>query len=591
MVYDGTSKVGVMAVGAGQHSGEEADFPKTLGRYRLIRRISTGGMAQVFEARRESLAGVAPRVAIKVILPEHAQDMNFQRLFVNEARIGSQLQHPNLVQIQDFDREKARYYLVMEYVEGPTLRRVLSLCKRSGLNIPLTVIAEVGRQMCEGLHYAHTAIDEEGNPRQLVHRDIKPGNIILNPQGVIKVLDFGISKALTGKESGDGVKGTWGYMSPEQSRAAPVGGAADQWGVAAVLFELACLHRIFADRDTQLIRERMERDDGARQATTLSGPYRDLGPILVRALQRDPMARYPTALHFARALAELVPDPIVTRETLIEFQQKISTLDATRLQGGDLARSLSTMSKVASNKSYQSGIPVSVGNAYRPMSPAEIRPDNRPNKKDSKARKEGPGTVYLAFVGAALCVLIFTVLQIVSGGSSKSELAQQEALPEMPVEEVLADPTIRENWNRTAPPSATGTGGAPEEAVEAPSRPAPRVAPPPEVEPAREVTRPPPPRTEPVAAPVTQPPLPQVVEPPPVEATGQVNISSWPKSRVFVNDEYIQDSPLSRHSLPPGEHTIRLKAEDGRQHQFTVDVYEGSQLSKIWHFDSSSWLE
>ena len=107
-----------MAVGVGEHGDGEEKFPETLGRYRLVRRISTGGMAQVFEARRESLAGVAPRVAIKVILPEHAQDMNFQRLFVNEARIGSQLQHPNLVQIQDFEREKERFYLVMEYVEG-----------------------------------------------------------------------------------------------------------------------------------------------------------------------------------------------------------------------------------------------------------------------------------------------------------------------------------------------------------------------------------------------------------------------------------------------------------------------------------------
>ena len=579
-----------MAVGAGQHRGGEEKFPETLGRYRLVRRISTGGMAQVFEARRESLAGVAPRVAIKVILPEHAQDMNFQRLFVNEARIGSQLQHPNLVQIQDFDREKDRYYLVMEYVEGPTLRRVLSLCKRSGLNIPLTVIAEVGRQMCEGLHYAHTAVDDKGNPRHLVHRDIKPGNIILNPQGVVKVLDFGISKALSGKESADGVKGTWGYMSPEQARAAPVGGAADQWGVAAVLFELACLHRIFADRDTQIIRERMERDDGARQATTLSGPYRDLGPILVRALQRDPMARYPSALHFARALAELVPDPIVTRETLIDFQKKISTLDATRLQGGDLARSLSTLSKQASNKSFQSGIPVSVGNAYRPMSPAEIRPENRPKGKRRASAADGPGTVYLAFVGAALCVLIFTVLQIVSGGGAAEEVLP--ATTPLGVQTEVLEPVPEERFAEPEPPAA-----APQVLPEPrkPERAKPEAREAPSSSASRSETRESPPvqdRAPRASSIPSEPPPAEVVpEVAPVVATGEINISSWPKSRVFVNDVYIQDSPLSRHQLSPGEHVVRLQAEDGRLHQFTVEVFEDSQISKIWHFDSSSWLE
>ena len=99
---------------------EPREFPERLGRYRLIRRISRGGMAQVYEARRESLAGVAPRVALKVILPEHALDENFRHLFINEAQVGSQLQHPNLVQIQDFDQQEDLFYLVMEYVErGP----------------------------------------------------------------------------------------------------------------------------------------------------------------------------------------------------------------------------------------------------------------------------------------------------------------------------------------------------------------------------------------------------------------------------------------------------------------------------------------
>ena len=110
--------------------------PPRLGRYRLVRCISSGGMARVYEARRESLAGVAPRVALKLILPEFAEDPTFQQLFVNEARIGSQLQHQNLVGIQDFDREENHFFLVMEYVEGITLRRAISTARRNGIQIP-----------------------------------------------------------------------------------------------------------------------------------------------------------------------------------------------------------------------------------------------------------------------------------------------------------------------------------------------------------------------------------------------------------------------------------------------------------------------
>jgi serine/threonine-protein kinase len=564
-----------MAVDTGQRSEEEKDFPETLGRYRLVRRISTGGMAHVYEARRESLAGVAPRVAIKVILPEHARDMNFQKLFVNEARIGSQLQHPNLVQIQDFDREKDCYYLVMEYVEGPTLRRVLSLSKRHGLGIPMEVIAEVGRQMLEGLNYAHTAIDEDGTPRRLVHRDIKPGNIILNPQGVVKVLDFGISKALTGKEAGDGVKGTWGYMSPEQSRAAPVNGAADQWGVGCVLFELACLHRIFSERDPETIRERMEKDDAARQASTLSGPYRDLGPILVRALQRDPMARYPSALEFSRALAEMVPDPIVTRDALINFQKKISTLEATRLSGGDLVRSHSTLSRVPSSKSHHSGIPVAVGNVHRARSAAEIHPAAHRSSSDSRksksAKGSGPGTVYLAFVGAALCVLVFTVLQILSGKS--------EGLESTPDIQVL--PQVEE---LSIPQPTPVVVQPPKEAIKAP---------PPLTKPKAVAPVVAPPKPRPVPAPVVKAPAPVAEKAPPqaVTESGLVSISSWPKSKVYVDGVYLQDSPLNRHALPIGAHRIRLVTDDGRVHQFEVESAQGRPVQRIWHFDEKEWIE
>ncbi|MFH1464895.1 MAG: serine/threonine-protein kinase, partial [Pseudomonadota bacterium] len=240
--------------------------PGRLGRYRLVRAISTGGMARVFEGRRESLAGVSPRVAVKVILPDFATDEGFQRLFVNEARIGSQLQHQNLVQIQDFDRQGERFYLVMEFVDGITVRRAIGLCRKHALLIPMPVIAEIGRQVCDGLHYAHTAAGEDGHPLHLIHRDIKPSNLMINSQGLVKVLDFGISRALFSREREGTVKGTWGYMAPEQALGRDVGPAADVFGLAAVLFEMATLGALLPESEPDQLKELLAADEAARRA-------------------------------------------------------------------------------------------------------------------------------------------------------------------------------------------------------------------------------------------------------------------------------------------------------------------------------------
>ena len=188
-----------------------------LGPYRLVRPVSAGGMARVYEGRLDSLAGVSTRVAVKVIHPDFAADTDFQDLFVTEARISARLEHLNLVRVQQFNREGDLLYLVMEYIEGFTLRKLISHARRTRQPVPTSVIAEIGRQVCEGLQYAHDLAADSGEPLGLVHRDIKPSNLMVNQQGVVKVLDFGISSAHGTGDSQGGVKGTWGYMALEQA--------------------------------------------------------------------------------------------------------------------------------------------------------------------------------------------------------------------------------------------------------------------------------------------------------------------------------------------------------------------------------------
>ncbi|MDA1267207.1 MAG: serine/threonine-protein kinase, partial [Planctomycetota bacterium] len=341
-----------------------------------MRCISSGGMALVYEARRESLAGVAPRVALKLILPEFAQDPTFQQLFVTEARIGSQLQHQNLVGIQDFDRDGQHFYLVMEYVDGITLRQAVSTCRRNGIQIPLAVVAELGRQVAEGLHFAHEARNEEGQLLHLVHRDVKPSNIMLNPQGVAKVLDFGISKALTiAAEHSGTVKGTWGYMAPEQAAATEVGPAADQYGLAAVLYELAMLTPLFPEKKPAILRGLMVDDEGARRADRLSGEHAPLAALLVRALQRDPAARFRSCRELSQALARLVPDPVTAREQLVSFFGTLQTLGGEGPPPGPRSgpSAVSGGSGMTLDSQPPLGLPVAVGSVQRAYTAQEIR--------------------------------------------------------------------------------------------------------------------------------------------------------------------------------------------------------------------------
>jgi serine/threonine-protein kinase len=278
-----------------------SNIPERIGRYRIIRPLSKGGMALVFEARRESLAGVSPRVAVKVILPDYANSTTFRDLFINEARLGAAMQHQNLVQIQDFDADGDRYFLVMEYVDGLTLSRMIGLAARHGLRVPMGVLCEVGRQACDGLHYAHQAIDPDGRALGLVHRDIKPSNLIVTPQGGVKILDFGISKGTLRAERAGSVKGTWGYMAPEQAHGDRVGPTADIFALGIVLYEMAARRSMFKGRSEDEIRQMLSSDHAAKMIGALDPSYAPVAGVLERALQRDRLKRFATAADFGRA--------------------------------------------------------------------------------------------------------------------------------------------------------------------------------------------------------------------------------------------------------------------------------------------------
>jgi serine/threonine protein kinase len=623
-----------------------------LGRYQLVRLISSGGMARVYEGRRESMAGVSVKVAVKVIRPEHAADDTFRTLFINEARIGSQLHHQNLVQIQDFDQESDQFYLVMEYVEGVTVRRVISLARRAGRAVPLQYIAEIGRQSCEGLAYFHAARSEQGTPLRLVHRDVKPSNLIVNPQGVIKILDFGISKALIAAEKKGSVKGTWGFMAPEQAVGEEVTGAADQYGLACLLYELAALRPLFPDRSPEAVRADMLADAPAARAAQLSGTHGGLARVLVRALQRDPAARFPDIRAMGEVLFRLVEDPVRIGDRMLEF---VSSLQGQPGRDGhsEIPRSQDTMSRVFEVDPYSSGLPVGVGDTHgprrRPPPPPPPPLPARPRSALTRSRPWSPG--YIVAVVAGLGVVGFTGWRLASeGGDGMTE----EALAEVPALEIGAEATPTDAEGAAAPseppPGADraaevskDAGDAAVDATADAADAAPEVAPAPQ-------------EAAPSAAQQQQAPQRQARQEPTAErsgaiaaalagvggqpaqeagdkdertivvvrvaeddavddavddtvadtvadaaeaaqeeappaAVGTVTISSVPRARVVVDGRFVRYTPLFKYEIPPGAHTVELTAEDGRTKRFRVDVAEGAEVRKVWLFDDQRWAD
>ncbi len=520
-----------------------------LGRYRIVRPLSKGGMALVYEARRESLAGVSPRVAIKLILPNFANKDSFQELFINEARLGASMHHQNLVQIQDFDRDGDRFFLVMEYVEGLTLRRVIALCARHGIHVPLGVIAELGRQACDGLDYAHTASDEHGRHLGLVHRDIKPSNLILNSHGVVKVLDFGISKGRLMRERKGAVRGTWGYMAPEQAHGEEVSPSSDVFGLGAVLYELAARRPLFVDKSPDEIKRLLMDDHAARMATQLDPAYGPLVTVLVRALQRGPGSRYIVASDFGRALSNLLPDPITARDEVTRFYETLRDLEH-----GRSARPAEPRRSGASQDSLAVSAPPAAG-----VSPAW----------------------WVAGVSAVvitgLVVLVAAAIALVQPWQGP---IQANASAELPATSAASDP----DSDRPPPASAPLPGSASAAPTDLDVPPAMPEDPPSQVTVDRR-DRPP---EVPVEATAASRPEPVPAGPPP--EPGRVTIAAaQPGFEVYIDGEYIRTGPLARYEVPSGSRVVTLVATDGRRKTFVVDVPVDGEVRRLWDFDRSEF--
>ncbi|WIG98606.1 serine/threonine-protein kinase [Myxococcus sp. SDU36] len=334
------------------------------GKYRLIDRIAVGGMAEIFLAYQQQDDGRESPVVIKRIRPHLSKHTAFVKMFLNEARLAAQLNHPNVVQIHDLGKIADSYFIAMEYVSGRDMRRVVPKAEALGIPFPLVYAVKIASCVCAGLHHAHTKVDLYGNPLNIVHRDVSPENIVVAFDGSVKILDFGIAKAANQMEqtrNGE-IKGKLSYMSPEQCLGKPLDCRSDVFSLGVVLYEWLTGFKLFTGESEAAVMRSIT--DGKIYAPSYFRedlPER-LESILMRALERDRDKRYltaaqmqkdldafldaydftPTALHLSNFIKQLFEEELAAEQRRLAVRAAAAPTSEEALELSEVADALDT---------------------------------------------------------------------------------------------------------------------------------------------------------------------------------------------------------------------------------------------------------
>jgi len=310
-----------------QSTGEHIKLPSVFGRYLLLRRMSRGGMGEIFLAKSGEIQGFEKLFVIKKILPHLSTNTSFTERFVDEAKISINLNHANIVPVFEVGVVGSDYFLALEYVEGRDLRRILSRCYECDIAMPPDVALMIAREVASGLSYAHRRHDENGKDLKLVHCDMSPPNVLISREGEVRIIDFGVSRSANQVSRDDpGVGfGKFGYMAPEQIlKGRTLDHRTDLYAMGVVLYEMLVGDRmlIFGENDEyrQIARQVVlgEVIPPSERRPGLGTTYDD---IVLKAVAKDPDDRFQTAKDFRDELQKLLLEvnPTISADDLAEF--------------------------------------------------------------------------------------------------------------------------------------------------------------------------------------------------------------------------------------------------------------------------------
>jgi eukaryotic-like serine/threonine-protein kinase len=278
------------------------------GAYKLHECLGAGGMALVYRATIDIGGGVIREVALKRLLPQLANDKKFVEDFVREAKLAANLNHPNIVRILELGRTNGVYFIAMELVSGQSLLQLMKLAWANRVVTPIGVCVAIFAELLDALDYASTAVDQEGEPMDLVHRDLSPSNLIITDDGHVKIIDFGVAKTLTGKfmTSSGMVKGKLSYMAMETLTGSNIDKRADIFSIGVVMWELITGRRLFRGQNEYEVITKVREGATEPPSTYNAACTPELDEIVMHALAKSRDERWPSAGVMRNALSTVL---------------------------------------------------------------------------------------------------------------------------------------------------------------------------------------------------------------------------------------------------------------------------------------------
>jgi serine/threonine protein kinase len=574
-----------------------------LGKYQLIRKLATGGMAEVYLAKAAGPMGFEKTLVLKRILPHLAEDPSFVEMFLGEAKLAAQLNHPNIVQIFDFGEADGEYFLAMEFIDGPNLRVLLKRATAAGLTLPPALCARLIAAACEGLAFAHDFQDPStGELIGLIHRDISPDNILVSRQGAVKVVDFGIAKAAgqSHKTQSGVIKGKLAYMPAEQVRAKTLDRRVDVYALGVVLYELLTGHKPFdAPTDASLMQAILfePQTPAAQHRPDLP---ESLQHILERALAKDRDQRYPDCLTLASDLEEFIQSvgkPVTTQQIVQLVAQVAPNTDApmptpqagTPKSGGGARASttpvhtpapISSPTGAAARSGSRQALAPRTGERAAVAAPALEEPPEKtitlPSASPAVARPQAEpppararNRLLLALAGVALLMGGGGLVMWRTGSQPEPSTPAVVVLPPTPApspepkppEPVVAAPHVDEPAPAGDPPATPVKPASPEP-----------VTPP-------AIVKAEPAKPEPVKPQPVKPPKPALVRAPPAgtrkqpaaaPATvgkGTLVFRVRPYATVILSGKNLGQTPFDPYETPAGKYTVQFVNDDLKKRQ------------------------
>ncbi|MCK5797263.1 MAG: serine/threonine protein kinase, partial [Deltaproteobacteria bacterium] len=281
---------------------------KNFGPYTLIKQIAVGGMAEIYLAKTQGIAGFEKLLALKVIHPNYADDDEFVQMLIDEAKIAVSLSHANICQIFDLGQYADTYYISMEFIDGFDLFKIMRRLSEMGIDVPIDAAVYIAQELCTGLDYAHRRRAPDGSPLKIVHRDISPQNVLVSKSGEIKIVDFGIAKAASrGRKTQAGIiKGKYFYMSPEQAWGDQVDHRTDIFSAGIILYEVLTGQMLYLEEDLHKLLDMVRKADIPRPSTRRPDIPPKLEAIVMKALAKRPADRWQSAREFQIALSNFL---------------------------------------------------------------------------------------------------------------------------------------------------------------------------------------------------------------------------------------------------------------------------------------------